>query len=314
MKITILGAGNMGTALATTLNEKKYEVILWSIEEDVVIDINNNNLNSKYLPNIKLNENIKATLDLKYALIKSDIAVFSVPSNILRSVAEQTKNLISKNTIIMELSKGIEEKSNKRMSEILEEYFDNPIVCVGGPSIANELAKKIPTFVIYASKDKKALDLCKEVFSTDYYHINTSDDVVGVELGGTLKNIIAIIAGISDGLGYGVNTKAGIISNGLEELSRVCKIMGGKEKSMYSLAGLGDLVVTCMSEDSRNRKFGEAIGRGQNKEEAKKDIYQVVEGEKAIKIIYNLIKDKKEDFPLLEKVYRIVVLGEEPKI
>ena len=158
MKITILGAGNMGTALATTLNEKKYEVILWSIEEDVVIDINNNNLNSKYLPNIKLNENIKATLDLKYALIKSDIAVFSVPSNILRSVAEQTKNLISKNTIIMELSKGIEEKSNKRMSEILEEYFDNPIVCVGGPSIANELAKKIPTFVIYASKDKNAFN------------------------------------------------------------------------------------------------------------------------------------------------------------
>lgn len=314
MKVAIIGAGNMGTALATTLNEKKHEVVLWSIEQDVVEDINNNHLNKKYLGNIELGINISATLDLENALNKADIVVFSVPSDIVRKIAEQSKGIIPKKSIIMELSKGLELNSNKRMSEILEEYFENEIVCVGGPSIANELAKKIPTFVVYACKNKKKAEICKEIFSTDYYNITISEDVLGVEFGGALKNAIALIAGVSDGLGYGINTKAGIITKGIEELSKICKILGCEEKSIYSLAGLGDLVVTCVSEHSRNRRFGEFIGKGKSREEANININQIVEGEKIIKILHEIIKNEPEEFPIIENTFKIIALGEKPKI
>jgi glycerol-3-phosphate dehydrogenase (NAD(P)+) len=315
MKITFLGAGNMGTALAFAASEKAdNKITLWSIEEDVVKDINTNHKNTKYVGDITLNSNITATGDIKTALKNAEIVVFSVPTHIVRIVAKQAKGLIPENAVIVDVAKGLEKDTNKRMSEVLNEYFNNTIVAVGGPCIANELIKKVPTFVVYASKNKKALRKCKENLETNYYNISASSDIIGVELMGGLKNIIAILCGVSDGLGYGVNTKAGLISKGLEELKLVGEKMGADSNSVYSLAGLGDLVVTCSSKHSRNRRFGEALAKGMGKEDAKNSIGQVVEGEKAVLIVKKIIDEHKLNCPLISKVHNIVVLGEKPSL
>jgi glycerol-3-phosphate dehydrogenase (NAD(P)+) len=314
-KIVILGAGNMGTALAVVLGEKETnEVVLWSVEEDVVADINSNNTNSKYLEGVKLRSSIKASGDLKTSLTNADFAVFSVPSNIVRVVAEQAKGLIPEKAVIVDIGKGLEKNSDKRLSEVLNEFFPNPIVVIGGPSIANELGRKAPTFVVFASEKEDVLSSAKSVFETDYYKISLSTDVVGVELCGALKNIIAIMAGVVDGLGYSTNTKAGVISNGLEELGLIVEKMGGLKSTVYSLAGLGDLVVTCTSPHSRNRRFGELIAKGKSKDEARELIGQVVEGEKAVVIAKKIIDEFKLDTPLIEKVYKIIVLNEKPDV
>lgn len=306
-KITILGAGNMGSALACVLSEKEdNEIILWSIETDVITSIQKNKENKKYLPNIILNENITAEKDLKKSLIKAEIVVFAVPSHIIRIMAKQTKNLIPKNAIIIDVAKGLEKDSNLTMSQILKEYFNNSIIVIGGPSIANELAEKKTTFVVFASEDNNSLDKCKKCFETDYYNISLTNDVIGTEIFGMLKNIIAIYAGYNDGIGNTINTKSGIITNSLKELKIISKILGAKKEAVYSLAGIGDLIVTCFSKDSRNRRFGEALGKGKTKETAKKEINQVIEGINAIEIVKKIIKENNLKLPIIEKIINIV--------
>lgn len=314
-KVAILGAGNMGTALSVVLSEKKdNQILLWSVEEDIVEEINKKNKNIKYLKGVDLKSNVKATSDLKIAVKDADFVIFSVPSQVIRIVAGQAQDLIPEESVIVDVAKGLEKKSNKRMSEVLREFYKNSIISIGGPSIANDLGRKIPTFVVFASEDKKALKKAVKVFQTSYYSITTNSDVVGVELCGALKNIIAILAGVSDGLGYSTNTKAGIITKGLEELKVIVEKMGGKKESVYSLAGLGDLVVTCTSQHSRNRRFGELLARGESKESAKKIIGQVVEGENVILMVKKLIEEYDLNSPLIKKVYNIVVKGEKPSV
>ena len=313
-KIAILGAGNMGTGLSTVFKDKDYEVVLWSIDEKIVKNINEKRENKKYLPNVKLSRNVKCVNELKTALKNAVIVVFAVPSHAVREVCIKSRDLISRNAVIVNLAKGLEEGSNKRMSEVIKEYFINPVISAGGPGIADESAHNIPTFAVYASDDKKALQMIKELFGNDYYRISTSNDLNGVELCGFLKNIISILCGVSDGLGYGANTKSGLISNGLEELKIVCRAMGGREETIFSLAGLGDLIVTCFSQQSRNRRFGEYLGKGLKVDNALKKVGQVVEGVKGAKIAHEIIKDKNLNCPLIEKVYNIIFLGEKPDV
>lgn len=313
MNITILGAGNMGTALAKLLSENKHKVNLWSIEKDVVADINKNNKNSKYLKGIKLNKSITAYSNAKKSLRGAEIVVFSVPSHIIRIVAKEVEKLVPKKAIIVDVAKGLEKNSNKRMSEVLEEYFKNKIVAIGGPSIANEVARQIPTYVVFASKDKKTLDISAKVFKNNYYSVSKTTDIIGVELCGTLKNIIAIACGIVDGVGYGSNTKSGIITNGLKEISLIIETMKSKKETVHSLAGIGDLIVTCTSLHSRNRRFGENLGKGMSIKEAEQSVGQIVEGINAVKIVKKIIDKNKLNCPLIKNVYGVLFENEKAK-
>jgi len=305
MIISVLGAGNMGTAIAKVLADNSHEVKLWSIEDDVVCDISNNHLNTKYLPNVKLGKNISVSSSISDSLKDASIVVFAVPSHFVRVVCEKAKGLISDDCVIVNLGKGLED-AGKRLSEVFSEFFNNPLVVVGGPCIAAELARNAPSFVVFASSDEKAINVTKRVFENDYYHISVSGDVVGVELCGFLKNVIAILAGVSDGLGYGANAKAGFITNGLKELSLIASSLGADSNTVFGLAGLGDLVVTCVSPSSRNRSFGEFLGKGLSKKEAFDRVSQVVEGVNAVEIAINIINEKGLYCPLIRRVHSIL--------
>jgi glycerol-3-phosphate dehydrogenase (NAD(P)+) len=277
------------------------------------MDINEFHKNLKYL-DCKLEENITATNNLNDVLKDSEIVIFAVPSVAFRTVCEKSKGLVSKNAIIIILTKGIEEESSKTMSEIANEYFNNEIVVVAGPSIANEIAKKILSFVVFASKSNKAIEKCKSIFSKEYYNILASNDVFGAETCSFLKNAYAIYLGIIDGLGYGLNTKAGIFVKVLNEMKLFSEKIGVNNETVYSLAGLGDLLVTGFSAYGRNKKFGELIAKGESIQSAKKIIGQTVEGIIALKVAKELSNKKEIDAPILEKIYSIIFLNTKPSI
>ncbi len=313
MNISILGAGNMGTALGSVIESRGHLVTFWTIEKDVFSSLQERGENTKYLPGVRF-KNARVTMDIRTALSGAEIVIFSVPSHVLRSVAQSAKGLVPENAIIIDVAKGIEEKTGKRMSEILEEYFDNQIVAVGGPSIANEIGKGIPTFVVYASANIGIAKKIKELFETSSYHISVSNDVTGVELCGSFKNVVAIAAGICDGLGYGTNTKAGIITNGLNELTKIASALGAKKETIFGLAGTGDTIVTCMSPHSRNRTFGEKIGSGKSVKDALESMSQVVEGVKAARAAHLIIKENHLNCPLFEKIYKIIYKNDDINI
>ncbi len=310
MKIAILGAGNMATAFASLIKDDA--TVIYSIDKDVSDDININHRNSRYL-DLALLENIKATTDLGNALESASIVVFAVPSSAFRSVCIEAKDLIPKGAIVVILSKGLD-KSGKTMSMIAGEYFGNDIVSVGGPSIANEIALKSPCFVVFASKSGAAAKYCKKVFENDYYNISISDDIHGTELCGFIKNIYGIYFGLIDGKGYGLNAKSGLFAKAVDEMEEVLEKLGAKRGSAYSLAGIGDLLVTGFSEHGRNRRFGEFIAKGKSVGEAKELVGQTVEGLDALAAIMPLLKEKNIAAPIIEKVYGIVFLNREVSI
>jgi glycerol-3-phosphate dehydrogenase (NAD(P)+) len=312
-RVAILGAGNMGTALAKMLSENGSIVALWSIEEDVVKEINETGRNSKYLQGIQLKKEVKAYSELKDALKTAEVVVFAVPSNVLRSVSKDASSLISSKAIIVNTAKGIEDVTNKRMSEVISEYSKNPIVSIGGPSIANELVNKVPTYAVMACANALALKTTGALFKNDYYIVSNSSDIIGLEWCGALKNIIAISAGMIDGLGYGDNTKAGVITRGLNELAVIVEASNGKKETVYGLAGIGDLLVTCNSMHSRNRRFGEKIAKGLNVEEANKEIGQVVEGLNSIRVVKKIVESKNLSCPLITKTYEVLYNHETAK-
>jgi glycerol-3-phosphate dehydrogenase (NAD(P)+) len=260
-----------------------------------------------------LGNNISSSMDLKGCVSGSDIIVFSVPSGAARSLCEEIKGFVPKKAVIIMLSKGLDESSGKTMSQMIGEYFANEVVAVGGPSIANELMNKTPTFAVFAS-EKSAAQRCKKIFENEYYNIAVSNDILGVELCGFLKNVYAIYLGIANGLNYGMNTKSALISKSLDEMAAVCEKLGAGRESAYSLAGVGDLIATSLSNDGRNKRFGELIARKESPGQAKKIIGQVVEGESALKILRKIADDKKINLPIFEKVYSIVFLNSNPSI
>ncbi len=311
MKIAILGAGNMATAFASLVKDE--EVLIYSIDKAVADDININHKNSRYL-DLALGKNIKASMDLGHALESSRIIVFAVPSVAFRDVCLSSKGLIPDDAIIMILSKGLEAGSAKTMSMIAKEYFSNPVVSVGGPSIANEIANKSPCFVVFASGNRAAALECEKVFSKNYYNVSISEDVYGIELCGFIKNIYGIYLGLIDGKGYGLNAKSGLFAKTVNEMEEVLVRLGAKAGSAYSLAGIGDLLVTGFSEHGRNRRFGEFIAKGKSVSDAKELVGQTVEGLDALKAIMPILKEKNIHAPIIEKINGIVFLNRDVSI
>ena len=253
-KFTILGMGGFGLALAVMLNNFGHDVTVWSAFKQEIEDIRRDGENKQKLPGIKISEEIILTDDLSLAS-NSEIVVFGVPTKFVRSVAKQISGYISKKTIIVNTSKGLEEESLKRMSEVLEEELpENPVVVLTGPSHAEEVALGVPTTVVVASKDMQYADYIQSIMSNNTFRIYINDDVIGCELGGSFKNIIALCAGICDGMGLGDNTKAALMTRGITEIARLGVALGAKDETFAGLTGIGDLIVTCTSMHSRNRR------------------------------------------------------------
>ncbi len=309
-KVAIIGDGGWGTALALLLHAKSIDTVLWSVSAEYAECLREKRENSKFLEGIVLPCDLKITSD--DSMIKdARYAFFAVPCEYLRRVAERFKN--ADFSYVISAVKGIEQSSLKRPSEILKESFpDKEISVLSGPSIAFEVAQGNPTTIVVASAGKEKKDI-QSLMITESFRVYTSNDVIGVEMGGALKNIIAIAAGISDGLGFGTNSKAAILTRGLAEITRLGVKMGADKHTFSGLSGVGDLATTCISPHSRNRWFGEQIGKGRDIESVMKETEKVVEGATTCRSAYELSKKYDVDMPITEKVYEVLYKGTSPE-
>lgn len=307
MNLTFLGSGSFGTALAVIFSNYDFKIKMFDRNMDVVNGINEKRKNIKYLKNIHIPEKIIATNDINNAINNSDIIFFAVPSHAVREISKKIKDKIDSKSVIVCLSKGIEQDTHKRLSEILEEELPhNPIVILSGPSHAEEIALRKPTALVSTSKDMKFAELIRDTLSNDVLRIYTNSDIVGVEIGGSMKNVIALAIGIITGMGYGDNSSAAIITRSLQDIVKMGVSLGGKLETFFGLTGIGDLIVTCLSEHSRNRKCGLLIGKGMKLDEAIKEIGMVVEGINACKIFYEIAKEKNIEVPIIESLYDVL--------
>lgn len=313
MNLTLCGGGSWGTAIARLLSNKGHKVNFYIRNEEVIEDIKKNKENSKYLPGAKFENEINLTNDLESVLNGIDAFIIGVPTSSIREILNKIKNKISKDTIIVNLSKGIEVESLDRISEISKEILiDNPFVALSGPSHAEEVGKDIPTTLVASSENLEVAQLIQKEFSTPIFRIYTNPDLVGVEMGGALKNIIALAAGMNDGLGYGDNTKAALMTRGIYEMSKLGISLGANPHTFNGLSGIGDLIVTCTSMHSRNRRAGILIGEGKSMDEACKEVGQVVEGVKTVKSAYKLSQIKGIEMPITKALYRVLYEGYDP--
>ena len=314
MKIGIIGAGSWGTAISIVLGSKDYVVKIWDRDSEIIKDMIKTLENKKYLPGVLVPRNVIPVETIDECILESDILVFAVPTNAVRSVCSQIKNRIEASTVIVNLSKGIEIGSLKRISEVVEEFFpNNPIAVLSGPSHAEEVSKNIPTTVVVASKSRITAELIQDTFSTSKFRIYTNPDLIGVELGGAVKNVIALAAGITDGLGYGDNTKAALMTRGIAEITRLGVAMGAKPMTFAGLSGIGDLIVTCTSMHSRNRRAGILIGQGKSVSYAMSEVNMVVEGINTTKSTYELSKKIGIEMPITNKLYHVLFEGKNVK-
>ncbi|OON98802.1 MAG: glycerol-3-phosphate dehydrogenase [Epulopiscium sp. Nele67-Bin004] len=303
-KISVLGAGSWGLALGLLLNEKDNKVTFWCHTESEADDLSLHRENRVCLPGKKIPPDIEITSNIEEAVKDKDIIVFAVPSKAIRSTTQLIKPYVEKNTIIVNVSKGIEEETLLRLSEVINTEVDNDVVVLSGPSHAEEVARHVPTTVTVSGKNMDAALKIQDTFMTKYFRVYTTEDTVGVELGGALKNVIALAAGAAEGLGYGDNTKAALITRGIAEMSRLGVAMGGSMATLGGLSGIGDLIVTCTSGHSRNRRAGELIAQGNTLDETLKKINMVVEGVPATRAAYALKKKYDIDMPITEAVYK----------
>ncbi len=308
-EIAVLGAGSWGTALALLLASKHYDIKLWSCESDLVAEMRRIRENRRYLPGHLLPRNIMISDDLSEAIAEVDTVVFSVPSCALRRVAEQFAAICSTEPLIINAAKGLESETGLRLSEVLCEVLPpvlaSRIVVLSGPNLAVELANDIPTATVVASHDLKYCLAAQDLFWSRSLRVYHNNDIVGVELGGALKNVIAIGAGIADGLGYGDNTKATLLTRGLAEMTRLGVALGAQERTFRGLSGVGDLMATCASKLSRNLRVGMALGRGSDIETALAEVKQTAEGVPTCRAAYNLSKKHGVYTPIIEQIYRV---------
>ncbi|MDD5949878.1 MAG: NAD(P)H-dependent glycerol-3-phosphate dehydrogenase [Lachnospiraceae bacterium] len=313
-KISVLGAGSWGTALAMLLDENGHEVTIWSIDEKEVEMLSKEREQKDKLPGIRLSERIQVTNSLEEAMKGRDILVFAVPSVFVRSTARSVAPYYEKGQIIIDVAKGIEEKTLMRLSEIIEDEIPGSIVCVlSGPSHAEEVARRIPTTVVIGAEDHSMAKDLQHVFSNGWFRVYTSPDILGIELGGALKNVIALAAGICDGLEYGDNTKAALITRGIAELSRLGVAMGGKPETFSGLSGIGDLIVTCTSSHSRNHNAGVLMGQGKTMQEAMDAVKMVVEGVYSAKAALLLATKYNVEIPIIEQVNEVLFYNKSAK-
>ncbi|NIA22614.1 MAG: NAD(P)H-dependent glycerol-3-phosphate dehydrogenase [Proteobacteria bacterium] len=307
MRISVLGAGNWGTTLSIICANNRNEVLLWEYDKENYKVIKKYKENKKYLPGIKLPGSITVTSNIAEIAQYSDIILFVVPSKHFRETAELAKAFIKKNSIIASAAKGLEHKTHKRMSEILYEYFpNNKIVSLSGPTIANEIAHKKPAAIVSASKDTRASETVQKILSNEYFRVYRNDDIIGVELGGAIKNVIVLAAGIIDGMGLGDNSKAALITRGLAEITRLGIKMGARRETFSGLSGLGDLFVTSTSKYSRNRHVGEKLGEGMRLKDILSSMFMVAEGVETASAALELSKSLNVNMPITEAVNRIL--------
>lgn len=309
-KVSVIGAGSWGTALAVLLDNNGHNVTIWSaIGSEIDMLIENREHRDK-LPGVSLSDNMKFTKDLKEAIDGADLLVLAVPSVFTRSTAHLMKDYVAPKQVIVNVSKGIEENTLMTMSQIIEEEVPQAKVAVlSGPSHAEEVGKLLPTTVVVGSKSKKTAEFVQGIFACDVFRVYISPDVTGIELGAALKNVVALAAGMADGLGYGDNTKAALITRGIAEISRLGIAMGGKMETFAGLSGIGDLIVTCASMHSRNRRAGILIGQGKTYEEAMAEVKMVVEGVYSAKAAIALAKKYQIEMPIVEQVNAILFEG-----
>ncbi|HID93548.1 MAG TPA: NAD(P)-dependent glycerol-3-phosphate dehydrogenase [bacterium (Candidatus Stahlbacteria)] len=317
MKVTVLGAGNWGTTLSIKLSFNKKEVALWGRQKEID-EIKTTGVNKTYLPGINVPSIIKVTADIEEALAFSpNLLIFAVPSKVLRAVAKKVGKIgLKSNIILLSVVKGIEEGTLKRMSEILAEEIkcDSSQICVlSGPTIASEVIKGMPTTAVCASESKDTAEFIQTALMNMSFRIYTSQDVIGVELGGALKNVIAIASGVIDGLGLGANSKGALIARGLAEITRLGLKMGADPLTFAGLSGIGDIVTTSISGYSRNRFVGEQIGKGKKLDEILSSMVMVAEGVSTTKSAYELSKKYDVTMPITYEMYKVLFEGKSPK-
>ena len=313
-RICIIGAGSWALALALTLDKNNNDVTIWSAIEEELDILEKERENKKYLPGIKIPNRIIINKNLESALKNKDIVVFAVASPYVRQVAKKVNEFISFKPVIVNVAKGIEESTLMTLSEVIKDEIPSARVCVlSGPSHAEEVAKEIPTTCVVGCKDKEIAKYLQKVFMNDYFRVYTSEDVLGIELGASLKNIIALAAGILDGLGCGDNTKAALITRGIYEISKLGVAMGGKIETFNGLTGIGDLIVTCTSMHSRNRKAGILIGQGKTYDEAMQEVKMIVEGVHSAKAALLLSQKYKIEMPIVEEVNKVLFENKKAK-
>lgn len=312
-KVTFLGGGSFGISLAILLANKGNEVSIYDRDKDVVYDINVNRKNDKFIKGLNVPKNVTAYNNLEEAIQCTDYVVLAVPSHVIRSAAKSLKGMIREDVPVVCIAKGIEEGTNKTLVEVIEEEVPNPVVVLSGPSHAEEVAFNVPTTVLTSSRDMKYAAEVQDLFITRNFRVYTNDDLIGVEVGGAVKNIIALAAGVCDGLGYGDNTKAALMTRGMAEIVRIGVKLGGKVETFLGLTGMGDLIVTCTSVHSRNRKAGYLIGTGKTREEAVEEVGMVVEGIKACHAFYQLKESLGVEMPITDALYEVLFKGKSAK-
>lgn len=306
-KVTVLGGGGWAIALAKVLDENGNNVTIWSALDREVQSLSKHRENKISLPGIKISEDIIITSDLETAVKDAKIIVMAVASSFVRSTSAKLKGLIPDGQVIVDVAKGIEDDTLFTMTEIMEDELPNiNAVVLSGPSHAEEVGKGIPTSVVIGSKSKEIAMMVQSTFANDYFRTYISPDVKSIELGGSLKNVIALAAGTIDGLGYGDNTEAALITRGIKEITNLGVAMGGHSRTFHGLSGIGDLIVTCGSKHSRNRRAGVLIGQGYTLDEAIKEVNMVVEGAVSAKAAYALSKKYNVEMPIVETVNEVL--------
>lgn len=316
-KVTVIGAGSWGTAIAFVLAENGHDCLLWARRPEQSAEVNNEHTNNSYIPGIRLPHNLKATSDLTAAVMHGETVIIAVPTKAIREVCSEINAMEITPKLVVHVSKGIEPDSLKRISEMITEELSpskmKAVVALSGPSHAEEVVLHHPTTVTAASGDIEAAEEVQDLFMNNYFRVYTNNDIVGVEIGAALKNVIALAAGISDGLGYGDNAKAALITRGLAEISRLGAKMGANPLTFSGLTGLGDLIVTCTSVHSRNWKAGNMLGKGNSLEEVVSGMGMVIEGVRTAKAAHQLAAQYEVAMPLTEALYTVLFEGVPPK-
>ena len=306
-KVHVLGAGSWGTALSLLLNKNGHQVKLWSALEDEVKLLQEKREHPNKLPGVHIPEDVEITSDLEGCLKDPDVVVLAVPSPFTRSTAKQMAPFVKEGQIIVNVAKGVEEKTLMTLSEIISQEIPVADVCVlSGPSHAEEVGREIPTTCVVSAETRKTAEYLQGIFMSPVFRVYTTPDILGVELGGALKNVIALAAGTADGLGYGDNTKAALITRGIAEIARLGTKMGARIETFYGLSGIGDLIVTCASVHSRNRKAGYLMGQGRTMKQAMDEVQMVVEGVYSAKAAKSLAQKYEVDMPIIMEVNKVL--------
>ncbi len=317
MKIGVIGAGSFGTALGSILADKGYDVVLWTRSSDQMQSINEKHINNKHMPELILPDKLRASMDLVEVVKEKDMIVSAPPSHALSGILKQIKDHLPTKIPIVSASKGIENESLRLVSEIFETElpgsFHSQLSYLSGPSFAKEMVRKVPTIVSIASKNEATAKRVQEIFSFTYFRTYWTPDVVGVEVGGALKNVIAIAAGVADGLGFGQNTRAAIITRGLNEITRMGLKMGADPMTFLGPSGMGDLVLTCCGEASRNRTVGFRLGQGEKLKDILASMNEVAEGVKTTLSTKNLADKIGVEMAITSEVYKMLYEDKDPK-